>query len=129
MLDTAEIYTRLDRTVQTLLEVMCGAKGHCLVGTVILGLLTIFKNCQALSTFEALEFTSLSRCQRDVSPLVHMRWRPRAFCRVSTGDSDILSFCDMKDDPAFKPQQRYSSFFRVRASPCPFHLKQKTEGP
>ena len=84
-----------------LLEVRCGNKGHFLVGTVILGLLTIFKNCQALSTFEALEFASLSGCQRDVSPLVHMRWRPRAFCRVSKGASDILSSCDMKDEPAF----------------------------
>ena len=108
---------------------MCGTKGHFLVGTVILGLLTIFKNCQALSTFEALEFTSLSRCQRDVNPLVHMRWRPRAFCRVSTGDSDIFSSCDMKDDPAFKPQQRNTAFFQVMASRGPFHLKQKTQCP
>ena len=111
-----------------LLEVRCGTKGHFLVGTVILGLLTIFKNCQALSTFEALEFESLSRCQRVVSPLVHMRWRPRAFCRVSTGDSDILSSCDMKDEPAFKPQQRNAPFFRIRALRGRFHLKQKTQG-
>ena len=106
----------------------CGTKGHFLVGTVILGLLTIFKNFQALSTFEALEFASLSRFQRDVSPLVPMRWRRRAFCRVSTGDSDILSSCDMKDEPAFKPQQRNAAFFRVRASRGPFHLKQITQG-
>ena len=26
-----------------------------------------------------------------------MRWKPRAFCRVSTGDSDILSSSDMND--------------------------------
>ena len=104
-------------------------RGHILVGTVILGLLTIFKNCQALSTFEALEFVSLSRCQRDLSPLVHVRWRPRAFCRVSTGASDILSSCDMKDESAFKPQQGNPAFFRVRASRDPFNLKQKTQGP
>ena len=112
-----------------LLEVSCGTEGHFLVGTVILGFLTIFKNVQALSTFEALEFASLSWCQRDVSPLVHMRWRPRAFIRVSTGASDIVSTCDIKDDPAIKPQQRNPSFFRIRASHCPFPLKQKTEGP
>ena len=33
-------------------------------------------------------------------PLGEMMWRPRAFCRVSTGDSDMLSSCDMKDEPA-----------------------------
>ena len=27
---------------------------------------------------------------------------PRAFSRVSTGDSDIPSSCTMKDEPAFK---------------------------
>ena len=29
-----------------------------------------------------------------------MKWRPRAFSRVSTGDSDILSSCDMNDEHA-----------------------------
>ena len=32
--------------------------------------------------------------------LVEMRWRPRSFCRVSTGDSYIFSSCDMNDEPA-----------------------------
>ena len=58
-----------------------------------------------------------------------MRWRPGAFCRVSPGDSDILSSCDMKDDLAFTTLQRNPAFFRVRASQGPFHLNQKTEGP
>ena len=58
---------------------------HFLVLTMILGFLTIFKKCQASSTFEALNYASLSTCQRDVRPLVQMRWRPTAFCRVSTG--------------------------------------------
>ena len=30
-----------------------------------------------------------------------MKWRPRAFSRVSTGDSDILSSCDMNDEHAW----------------------------
>ena len=34
----------------------------------------------------------------------------------------------MKDEPAFKPPGN-SAFFRVRASRCPFHLRQQTQGP
>ena len=59
---------------------------------------------------------------------VHMMWRPGAFCRFFTGDSDILSSCDMKDELAFKSLQGNPAFFRVRASQGPFHLKQKTQG-
>ena len=104
-------------------------ESHFLVGTVILRFLTIFKKRQASSTFEALNSMSLSRCQRDVNPHVQMRLRTRAFCRVSKGDSDIISSCDMKDDPAFNPLQGNPAFFQVRASWGPFHLKQKTQGP
>ena len=104
-------------------------KCHFLVGTVLLGFLRIFKKGQASSTFEALNSESLSRCQRDVSSVVQKRWRPRAFCRVSTGDSDIISSCDMKDETAIKPLQGNSAFFQVRASWGPFHLKLKTQGP
>ena len=100
MMDTSGIKTRLGRTIRTLLEVRRETEGHFLVGTVIFGYLTIFKKCQASSTFEALYSSSLSRCQKDVKPIVQMRWRPRAFSRVSTGDSGILSSCDMNDQPA-----------------------------
>ena len=34
----------------------------------------------------------------------------------------------MTDEPAFKPLQRNPAFFRVRASQCPFHLRQETQG-
>ena len=60
--------------------------------------------------FEALNSMFLSRCQRDVRPPVQMRWGPRAFSRVSTGDSDIPSYCDMKDEPAFKPMEGNPAF-------------------
>ena len=33
----------------------------------------------------------------------------------------------MKDEPAFKPLQGNLSFFQVRVSWCPFHLKQHTQ--
>ena len=61
-------------------------------------------------------------------PIVQMRWRPWAFSMVSTGDSDILSSCDMKDVPAFQPLQGNPAFFQVRESRGPFHLKHKTQG-
>ena len=45
---------------------------HFLVGTVILGFLSIFKKSQALSAFEWLNSVCLSRCQSDVRHL--SRW-------------------------------------------------------
>ena len=68
--------------------------------TVILGFLTILKNCQASSKFETVNSTWLSSCQRHVSPIFEMKWGPRGFSRVSSGDSDILSSCDMNDEHA-----------------------------
>ena len=57
------------------------------------------------------------------------RQGPRAFSSLSTGNSDIPSSCEVKDDPAFKPLQGNWAFFRVRAARCPFHLRQQTQGP
>ena len=94
-----------------LLEVRSETEGHFIVGKVILGFLTVFKMSQASSTFEALNSASFLRCHRDVRPLVKMRWRPRAFCRFSAGDSDILSSGDMNDGPAFKRLQGNPAFF------------------
>ena len=129
MNDTPEISSRFGRAIQKLLEVSQEMQGPFLFATVILGFLSIFKKSQALSPSEALNSVFLSRCQKDVRPPVQMRRGPRAFSRVSTGDSDIPSSCEMKDKPAFKPLQGKSAFFQVRASRCPFHLKQQTQGP
>ena len=68
-----------------------------LFDTVILGFLTILKNYQASSTFETVNFFWLSSGQRHVRPLFEMKWRSRAFCRVSTVDSGILSSFDRND--------------------------------
>ena len=62
-------------------------------------------------------------------PLMQMRQRLSAFSRVSTGDSDNPSSCEMKDEPEFKPLQGNPALFRVRASQGKFHLRQKTQGP
>ena len=112
-----------------LLEVRQESEGHFAVSTVILGFLSIFKKSQASSPFEGFNSARLSRFQRDVRPSVQIRQRPWAFSKVSTGNSDISSSCEMKDEPAFKPMQGTPAFFRVRASRGPFPWRQKTQGP
>ena len=84
---------------------------HFLVGTVILGFLSIFKKSQASSHYEALNSVCLSRGQRVVRPHVHIRQTPTAFSRFSTGDSDMPSSCEMKDEPEFKPLQGNPALF------------------
>ena len=83
-----------------LLEVKWESRSLFLFDTVILGFLTIRKNCQESSKLEAVNSTWLPICQRHVRPIFEMKWRPRAFSRVSSGDSDILSSCYMNDEHA-----------------------------
>ena len=84
---------------------------HFIVVTVILGFLSIFKNSQASSPYEALNSVCLSRGQRDVRPPVQMRRTPTSFSMVSTGVSEMPSSCEMKDMPDFKPQQENWALF------------------
>ena len=93
------------------MEVRQETEVHFLFGTVILGLLSIFKKSQASSTFEALNSMCFLRVQRDVRPPVQLRWKPMAFSRVSTGDSDMPSSFEMKDEPEFKPLQGNRALF------------------
>ena len=88
-----------------------GTKVHFLFGTVILGLLSIVKNSQASSPCESWNSMCLSRFQRDVRHPVQMRGKPMAFSKVSTGDSDMPSSCEMKDETEFKPLQGNCVFF------------------
>ena len=87
------------------------AKHPLLVGTVILVFLSIFMKSQASSPFEALNPVNLSKSQMDVMPSVQKRLRIMAYPRVSTGDSDMPSSCEMKDEPAFKALQGKPAFF------------------
>ena len=80
-------------------------KFHFLVGTVIVGFLSIFKKSQTSSPYEALNSVCYSRGQRDVKHPVLMRPTPTAFSSLSTRDSDMPSSCEMKDEPEFKPLQ------------------------
>ena len=58
-----------------------------------------------------------------------MRLGTRAFSRDFTEDSDIALSCEMKDEPAFQPQQGNLSFFQVRESRYPLHVRQQIQGP
>ena len=93
------------------LEVRQETEVHFLVGTVILGFLSILKKSQASLPYETLDSVCLSRGQRDVRPPVQMRRKPMAFSRVSTADSQMPSSCEMKDEPEFKPLQGNRAFF------------------
>ena len=66
---------------------------------------------------------------KDVRPPVQMRQGSRAFSRESTGDSDIPLPCEMIDESPFKPLQGNPTFFRVRASRDPLHLRQQPYAP
>ena len=101
----------LGRKIHTLLEVSREAKHPLLVGTFILAFLSIFTKSQASSPFEALNSAHLWKSQMDVRPSVQKRLRTTSFSRVSTGDSDIPSFCDMKNEPAFRAPQGKAAFF------------------
>ena len=101
----------LFRKIQTLLEVSREAKSPLLVGTVILVFLSIFTKCQASLPFEALNSAQLSKSQMDVRPFVQKRLRTVAFSRVYTGDSDIPSSCEMKDELAYKALHGKPAFF------------------
>ena len=127
--DTSGISPSFGRAKRMLLKVRQATQCNILGATVILGFLSIFKKSQASSQFEGLKSTCLLSFQRDVRPHVQMRQGPRTFSRFSTGDSDISSSCEMKDEPAFKPAQGNPAFFLVMASRCPFHLRQQTQGP
>ena len=104
-------------------------KVHFLFGTVILGLLSIFKKSQASSPYEAFNSVCLSRVHRDVRPPGQMTLTPTTFSMVFTRDSDRSSSCEMKAESEFMPLHGNQAFFSVRAFQGPFHLRQNTQGP
>ena len=101
----------LGRKIQTLLEESREAKLPLLFGTVIFLFLSIFMKNQASSPFEALNSAHLSKSQMDVRPSVQKRLRTISFSRDSKGDTDIPSYCEMKDEPVFKALQEKPAFF------------------
>ena len=87
------------------------AERPLLVGKIILVFLSIFTKSQASTPFEALNSAHLSKSQMDVRPSIQNRLRTIAFSMGYTGDSDIPSSCEMKDEPAFKALQGKPAFF------------------
>ena len=88
-----------------------------------------FQEESDIVNFWSIELHTPLNVSKDVRSPVQMRWRPRAFSMVSTGDSDIPSSCEMKDERAFNPLHANLAFFWVRASRDPIQLRQKTQGP
>ena len=110
-MDTSGGYTRLGRTIRTLLEVRQETEFHFLFVTVMLCLLSIFKKSQASSPYEAFNSVCLSRGHRDVRHPVQMTLTPTAFSRFYTQDSDMSSSCEMKVEPEFMPLQGNRAYF------------------
>ena len=128
MRDNSCMLSRRSRNIQTLLEVKWEFRSLFLVGTVILGFLSIFMRSQASSPLEALN----SRASRSINGRedhVQMRRAPRSFSRFSARDSYIALSCAMKEEPAFKTLQGNPTFLRVRASLYTLYLRQQTQGP
>ena len=111
MRDTSGICSRLGSAMGTLIEVRRETQGPFPVATGILEFLTIFKRHQTSSPFEALNSTCLSKYENNLRPAIEMRREPLAFTRVSRGDSDNRSSCEIKDEPAFKPLHGNPAFF------------------
>ena len=109
--DTSGFSSRLGREIGTPLQVRRKTQGPFPVATEILGFLSIFKKSQSSSPFEALNSACLSSDQRDMRPPVYMRRGTTALYRVSTGDSDIPSSWEMKDETAFQLLQGNPALF------------------
>ena len=88
-----------------------------------------FEEESGLGTFCSIELRGPLEVSRDVRPPVHMRLGPRAFSRDCTVDSDIPLPCEMKEEPAFKPLQGNATFFQVRDSRYPLHVRHQIQGP
>ena len=126
--ETSRISSRLGRAIQTHLEVRREKQCTFLVATMILGFLSIFNKSRhrhILKHCTPHAFLVSKGCEASCPDEAG----PSTFSRVSTGNSEIPSPCEMKAEPAFKPFQGNPAFFRVRASQCAFHLRQQTQGP
>ena len=111
------------------LELRKEIQGPFPVATGILEFLSIFKRSQASSPVEACNSALLLRCQMGVEPPVVMRRGTRALSRVSIGDPGYPPCWERKHGLAFESLQGNQALPRVRATRCPFHLRQQTQGP
>ena len=94
-----------------------------------IGISINFQEESGLVTFSSIDLHEPLGVSRDVRPPVQMRRGTTVFSSVATEDSDILSSCERKDEPAFKPLQGNPTLFLVRESRYPVYLRQQTQGP
>ena len=88
-----------------------------------------FQEESGLRNFRNIEHRGPLEVSSNVRPPVQMRLSPRALSNYCTEDLDIPLYCEMKDEPAFKPLQGNLTFFRVRESRYPLHVGQQIQGP
>ena len=94
-----------------------------------IGLPIHFQEESGIITFWSIEFIVPLELSKGYEASVQMKWGTRVFSRVSKGDSDIPSSCEMKDKPAFTPLQGNLTLFLLRAFRFPLHLRQQIQGP
>ena len=88
-----------------------------------------FREESGIVTFGSIELGSPLEVSSDVRTSVLVKCGSRAFSRDCTEDSDIPLSCERKDEPAFKPLQGNPTFFQVRESRYPLHMRQHIQGP
>ena len=72
---------------------------------------THFQEESGIVIFWSIEFRVPLDVSKGCEIPVQMRRRPTTFYRVSSGDSDMPSSCEMKDEPEFKPLKGIPAFF------------------
>ena len=104
-----------------------GCQAYFIIWNSYIGIPSNFQEESCIHTFWSNELSAPLDVSKGCEALCPERWRTMAFSRVSTGNSDIASSCEMKDEPAFKALQGKPAFFWVRASRGPLYLRQKTQ--
>ena len=99
-----------------------------LVATVILGFLSTFKKGQASLSFETLNSGCLSKCQRMWDLLSRWGRDLRFIYGLNRGFRHPFILWDERW-ACIQATAGNLAFFQVRASRCPFHLRQQTQGP
>ena len=93
-----------------------------------IGILNNIQEVSGIINFCSTELHEPIEVSMGCEARVQRRWRPGAFCSVSTGDSDILSSCDMKDELAFKTLQGNPAFFLSQGISRSISLKPENTG-
>ena len=99
--------------------VEAGGQGSLISWHSYIGIPINFHEESGIVTFWSTELSTPPKSQIEVRPSVQKTLRTMAFSRFSTGESDIPSSCEMKDEPASKALQWKTALFWVRASRGP----------